>query len=159
MSLQKISQIPLKLASAQKKDARSQFGAICYRYQKGKPQVLLITTRGTGRWIVPKGWPMPGESPSSAAAVEAYEEAGVEGRVHPVCLGIYSYTKIIDDKPDLPCVVALYAVRVSKLLNRFPEKHQRKRKWVSPKRAAAMVDEPELRAILAKFDPVALGLR
>lgn len=143
----------MKHSVPHKADARSQFGALCYRYEKGKPQVLVITSRGTGRWIVPKGWPMPGKTPAATAAREAFEEAGVEGRVHPVCLGIYSYTKTIADKAGLPCVVALYALRVKRMLRRFPECQERKRKWVSPKRAASMVDEPELKALLSRFDP------
>lgn len=158
MSLQKLPQLPLRLDAAQKGETRSQFGAICYRIESGKTRILLITTRGTGRWIVPKGWPMPGETPAGAAAVEAYEEAGVAGRVHPVCLGIFSYTKFVERGDNLPCVVSLYALQVERLLSRFPERGQRKRKWVSPKRAAVMVDEPELRAILSNFDPHVLGI-
>ena len=63
MSLQKLGQIPLTLKKGSKEEARSQFGAICYRMRKGKPQVLLITSRGTGRWVLPKGWPIDGKPP------------------------------------------------------------------------------------------------
>lgn len=96
---------------------------------------------------------MPGETPSDTAATEAWEEAGVEGRVHPLCLGIFSYTKFIDRRQSLPCVVAVFGLRVKRLARSFPEAGQRKRKWVSPKRAAQLVDEPELSQLLERFDP------
>ncbi|WP_193142198.1 MULTISPECIES: NUDIX hydrolase [unclassified Meridianimarinicoccus] len=156
MSIQKFPQVPLTLGAVRKGDVRSQFGALCYRMDGSKPEVLLVTSRGTGRWIVPKGWPMPGQTPAGTAAVEAYEEAGVEGDAHPQCLGIYSYTKVMDDTDDLPCVVSLFAIKVKRLLQKYPESDQRKRKWFSPKRAAALVDEDELRQIIRRFDPKVL---
>ena len=158
MSLQKLGQIPLTLKKGNKEEVRSQFGAICYRMRKGKPQVLLITSRGTGRWVIPKGWPVPGETPADAAAIEAWEEAGVVGRVHPLCLGIFSYMKVIDRRQELPCVVAVYGLLVKRLARSFPERGQRKRKWVSVKRAAQMVDEPELSHLLERFHPQALPI-
>lgn len=150
-------QIRLSLSSASKRDVRSQFGALCYRILKGKTQILLVTSRDTGRWITPKGWPMPGESPAGCALIEAKEEAGAVGRVYPVCLGIYSYNKTMEDQASLPCVVALYGVRVKQLLDSYPEKSERKRRWFSQKRAAAMVKEPELREIIRGFDPAILS--
>lgn len=111
--------------------------------------MLLITSRGKGRWIVPKGWPMAGTTPADAAAIEAYEEAGVIGRPHPLCLGIYSYTK----QGKLPCVVALYAVQVERLSRRFPERHERKRRWFNLKDAARVIEEPELAQLLLHFRP------
>ncbi|MEM1361979.1 MAG: NUDIX hydrolase [Pseudomonadota bacterium] len=158
MTLEKFEQSQLRLKKGQNEDARSQFGAVCYRLHKGKPQVLLITSRRSGRWVIPKGWPMPGETPSDAAATEAWEEAGVEGRVHPLCLGIFSYRKFIDRRQSLPCAVAVFGLRVKRLARRFPEQGQRKRKWVSPKRAAQMVDEPELSQLLERFDPRGLPI-
>ena len=90
MSSVKIKQKPIRLPAAQKRELRTQFGALCYRVQKDKVQVLLITSRRRKRWIVPKGWPIDGSTPSSAALQEAFEEAGVEGKVTGNCLGIYS---------------------------------------------------------------------
>lgn len=158
MSLQKLGQIPLTLKKGRRENARSQFGAICYRLQKGKPELLLITSRGSGRWVIPKGWPMPGETPADTAAIEAWEEAGVVGRVHPLCLGIFSYVKTVDRRHQMPCVVAVYGVMVRRLERSFPERGQRKRKWVTPKRAAQMVDEAELSQLLERFDPKDLPL-
>ncbi|WP_138464874.1 NUDIX hydrolase [Poseidonocella sp. HB161398] len=151
MSILRIRQAPLSLAPSKKRQVRSQFGAICYRQSKGRVQILLITSRGKGRWIIPKGWPIPGRTPAAAAGIEAYEEAGVEGKAHPLCLGIYG-----SSKGGLPCVVALYAVEVTALRRRFPEAGQRKRRWASPKTAAELVDSPELGQILARFSPEGL---
>ena len=88
MKLQKFPQLPPEIAAMVEADSRSQFGALCYRKAAGELQVLLITSRGTGRWIVPKGWPVRGQTPAGSALIEAYEEAGVRGVVHPVCLGM-----------------------------------------------------------------------
>lgn len=153
MSFQTFPQSPLCFDAARKGDTRSQFGAICYRVRSGKTQILLITSRRTGRWIVPKGWPIPQVTPADTAATEAFEEAGVEGDVQNVCLGLYAYDKTVAGTARVPCVVALYPIRVRTLRRKFPERDQRKRKWLSRKRAAALVDEPELGEILARFDP------
>lgn len=147
-----IRQQPIALRSAQKRDVRTQFGALCYRIKNGKVEILLITSRGTGRWITPKGWPMDGETPAAAAATEAYEEAGVEGKIQDVCLGIYSYQKEIGDDA-LPCVVAIFPVKVKRLSDKYPEAGQRKRKWFSRKKAAALIKEKELAQIIRNFDP------
>lgn len=153
MTVAKIRQKPLRLGAAQKRDVRTQFGALCYRLHEGRVQILLITSRGTGRWIIPKGWPMSGETPAGAAATEAYEEAGVEGRLSNVVIGIYSYQKGMGGGDNLPCVVAVFPLKVKRLLKTYPEAGERKRKWVSLKKAAQMVDEPELAHIIAGFDP------
>ena len=147
-----MKQRPLNLASGGKRDVRTQFGAVCWRKQKDTIQILLVTSRGSGRWIIPKGWPVDGETPAQAAATEAFEEAGVEGKVRPICTGIYSYVKELEED-SLPCVVALFPLKVRRLLSDWPEKKERRRKWFSKKKAAAMVDEPELRALLKNFDP------
>lgn len=152
MSVMKIKQKPIRVAGGSKRDVRTQFGALCFRVHDGRVEILLITSRGTGRWIVPKGWPMDGETPAAAAATEAYEEAGVIGKVHDQVLGFYSYSKGIDGD-FLPCVVAVFPLKVDKLVRDFPEAGQRKRRWVSQKKAAAMVHEPELRRIIKHFDP------
>lgn len=152
MSVFRITQSPLALPAGKKRGVRSQFGAVCYRKRKGKVEVLLVTSRGKGRWIIPKGWPMADLTPAEAAAVEAYEEAGVDGKVHPLCLGIYSYCKG-SGSDAMPCVVALYAVEVTRILRRFPERGERKRRWYAQKRAASLVQEPELKTFLERFRP------
>jgi len=74
-----IKQLPLSLHGAAKGEVRTQFAALPFRVKEDKVQVLLITSRGTGRWIVPKGWPMEGKTPAESALQEAWEEAGVQG--------------------------------------------------------------------------------
>ncbi len=136
-----------------KRDVRTQFGAICYRVRKDKVQVLLITSRRTGRWVIPKGWPIPGATPSKSAEREAWEEAGVVGTPSTVCLGVYSYTKHDEGPSPLPCVVAVFPIKVRKLDDKFPEAGERRRKWCGLKKAAALLQEPELIQMIRHFDP------
>ena len=152
----KIKQRPIKLARDQKRDVRTQFGALCWRVHKDEVQVALVTSRRSRRWVLPKGWPQSGATPSEAAAREAYEEAGIEGKTVDVCLGIYSYTKAIEGGTDLPCVVAIFPLKVKRVLPKWPEAKDRKRKWFSTKKAATLVDSPELKRILREFDPALL---
>lgn len=153
MTLQGTKQLPISISVGRKGEMRTQFAALCWRVTKGKPEILLITTRGTNRWIIPKGWPMSGETPGQGAMTEAWEEAGVKGKAYQHSLGLFSYLKRIDRKTKLPCVAMVYPVKVSKLVKDYPEAGQRKRKWVTPKKAAAMVKEPELSQIIKTFDP------
>ena len=106
----RMKQLPISLQGARKGEVRTQFAALCYRVRQGKVQVLLITSRGAKRWIVPKGWPMDAKTPGAAAAREAWEEAGVRGRVTGGCLGVYSYTKEMDDGEMLPVVAMLLSL-------------------------------------------------
>ncbi len=153
MTAHMIKQLPLSIGKTDKSDVRTQFAALCHRVKNDKVQVLLITSRRSGRWIVPKGWPMDGKTPYETAAQEAWEEAGVIGRPDPRPLGLFSYNKFVDEDSDLPCVAMVYAVKVKSLAADYPEASQRKRRWVSRKKAAAMVGEPELARILRDFDP------
>ena len=115
-------------------------------------EVLLVTSRDTGRWVIPKGWPMPGRSAPEAAAREAWEEAGVLGEISEASLGHYSYAKRRLPKRPLPCAVTVFPLRVEGLANRFPERKERQRKWFAARKAARKVDEPELRAIFLQVD-------
>lgn len=146
-------QRPLSLASAGKRDARTQFGALCYRFRDNKLKILLVTSRRSKRWGIPKGWPIDGATPAEAAATEAWEEAGIKGRVHPECIGFYHYTKTDKGDGPLPCIVAVFAIRATRIQDDFPEVIERKRKWVSRKKAAKLVSDPELARILAHFEP------
>lgn len=156
MTLTRIKQRPLRLADNSKRDVRTQFGALCWRVKNGKVQVLLVTSRRRRRWILPKGWPMDGATPIQAAEREAWEEAGVSGKATSVCLGIFSYLKDLGEGEHLPCVVAVFPVKVKKHHADWPEKSQRRRRWMSLKEAAKSVDEKELSMILANFNPDAL---
>lgn len=135
----------------------TQYGALCYRVSpKGRVEVLLITSRDTGRWVIPKGWPIAGRDAAGGAAQEAWEEAGVRGRIEGACLGLFSYGKVTDDRSVLPTVVAVYPLRVESMAQDFPEQGKRRRKWFTPAKAAARVAEPELASLIAGFDPKAL---
>lgn len=148
--------MPIRLEPGRKRDLRTQFGAVCWRMHKGKVQVLLVTTRTTRRWTTPRGWPIDGLPPAASAAREAFEEAGVTGRVSETCLGIYSYTKELSGD-TLPCVVAVFPLKVTGQLDTWPEKAERERRWMRPKKAAKRVQDPELARILRDFDPAQLA--
>lgn len=134
-----------------------QCGAVCWRKHRGSVEVLLITSRDTGRWVIPKGWPMPGLSPEAAAAQEAWEEAGVCGVMNPLCVGRYGYQKCLSLTASVPCAVAVYGMRVDKLAKAFPERKERQRKWFPQQEASTLVAEPELAMIIAGFLPPVAG--
>ncbi|CAM3260702.1 NUDIX hydrolase [Paracoccus nototheniae] len=123
-----------------------QVGAVCRDPDSGR--VLLITSRGTGRWVIPKGWPMEGRTLSGAAAQEAWEEAGVRGRVRQAELGRYRYDKAQDQGFAVPVDLRVFLLEVERLSDDFPEHRQRKRRWFDPEEAARMVVEPGLKQIL-----------
>ncbi|MEO6300425.1 MAG: NUDIX hydrolase [Paracoccaceae bacterium] len=131
----------------------AQVAALCWRMHKRGIEVLLITSRDTGRWVIPKGWPIPGLDNAQSAAREAWEEAGVEGQTLDQPLGRYLYDKIARPATALPCSVAVFPLQVKTLSKRFPERKQRRRKWFSPSEAALLVAEAELRQL---FEMVAL---
>ena len=152
MSVGKIKQRPLRLGEEDKRGVRTQFGALCWRKHRDEVQVLLITSRRSKRWILPKGWPMHNQTPADAAATEAWEEAGVRGQAVDNCLGVYSYVKPLR-KSQAPVLVMVYPLAVTEIAGTWPEQHQRKRKWYSVRKAAKRLTEPGLRRIVATFDP------
>ena len=132
---------------------RTQYGALCYRVKNDKTEVLLITSRDTGRWLIPKGWPVDGLAPYRSAEQEAWEEAGVEGRTNNIVLGVYTYDKSLGRKRKQPCAVAVFPLKVKRLADKFPEAGQRKLKWFPLRKAAGKVTEPELAALIKRFKP------
>lgn len=131
-----------------------QVGALCWRKRKGQTEVLMVTSRDTGRWVVPKGWPMKGRSAAGSAMQEAWEEAGV--RIDPAesrAAGKFDYTKLLKDGQKRQLTVHLFSVRLRKsdLHDRFPEAKERKRTWMTARKAAAKVAEPGLRKILRRL--------
>ncbi|EBA13257.1 NUDIX hydrolase [Roseobacter sp. CCS2] len=145
-------QLPLKLRTGRKTDVRAQFAALCWRVKNDKVQVCLVTSRTRQRWIIPKGWPMHKQTPANAAATEAYEEAGVSGDAVDFCLGVYSYHKP-QKVGNAPIITMVYPVHVTHVHSKWPEKKQRRRKWMSPAKAAKKLTEPELKRIVAGFKP------
>ncbi len=132
---------------------RQQYAALCYRLKKktGDIEVLLLTSRDTGRWVIPKGWPMPGKLSHEVAAREAYEEAGVRGAVETEPLGSFGYDKLLKDGIQISCRVQVYALEVSELVKNFKEKGERSLEWVSCEDAAGRVREQELSDIILGF--------
>jgi len=149
--------VPLKLRSGGKTDVRAQLAALCYRYKGEKLQICLVTTRGSGRWIMPRGWPTHKCTPSEGAAIEAFEEAGVKGIAHSNSIGAYSYDKPLGDDVT-PVMVVVYAIHITEHFKNWPEKKQRKRKWMSPKKAARHLEELGARQIVANFNPASLDV-
>lgn len=129
---------------------RPQIAALCWRKKRGQVEVLLITSRDTGRWVMPKGWPMDGRAPHEAAAIEAWEEAGVRGEIKAEALGCFQYDKLHPSKPTQRCEVTVYPLRVARLEPKFPERGERRRKWFSARKAAKAVHEAELADLLIK---------
>ena len=154
MSTIKPVQLPLSIDTKQKRNARSQFGALCYRITDEKIQVLLITSRRTQRWILPKGWPENGMTPGESAANEAMEEAGVTGKINERPLGVYYYEKNVENGENYPCIVTIYALKVKKKWVDYQEKSERRRKWFSQKGAAKRVLEPGLALLIKSFNPL-----
>ena len=128
-----------------------QLAALCYRTGAAGREVLLVTS-STGRWILPKGWPITGLRPGQTCLVEAWEEAGVrKGKVARKPLGAFMGSKFSLSGDEEPCLTQVYAVKVEKTLETYPEVDKRDRVWVTPEQAQGMVLEDGLRAILAKF--------
>lgn len=128
---------------------RVQFAALCTRGNGPDQEVLLVTSRETKRWVIPKGWPMDGLDGAETARQEAWEEAGVQAAdVEKEPVGQYTYDKILKDGSAQPVLTSVYRIHVRELSDTFPEAHERERCWVSPQVAAERVDEPELRALL-----------
>lgn len=138
-------------ASAIDPDIRQQVAALPFRFsQDGELQVLVITSRDTGRIIIPKGWKKKGHKKPEAAATEAFEEAGVLGEVHRKPLGTYKYWKR-NEREFEQLQVLVYPLRVTKQRLDWPERGQRKVSWLSAEDAALLVDEPQLATIIRNF--------
>lgn len=131
----------------------AQVGALCFRISEvGQIEVLLITTRETRRWTIPKGWPIKGLKPHEVAEREAWEEAGIKGKAKKKPYGHYTYLKRLADSRTVPAVVEVHALEVKEACDNFPEIGQRVLIWLPPVEAALQVPEPELKGLLAGFD-------
>lgn len=128
-----------------------QCAALPFAYRDGGIKVLLVTSIGTGRWILPKGHLEPGLTACESAEAEALEEAGVVGKMYPRSLGSYIYQKRPERGGDR-CKVRVFALEVTRVLEDYPEAGQRKRRWMSIRKAAESVNELDLRALLEKFE-------
>jgi 8-oxo-dGTP pyrophosphatase MutT (NUDIX family) len=136
------------------REPRAQFAALPWRWAPGgEPEVMLITSRETHRWVIPKGWPIKGKSSAKSAAQEAFEEAGVTGKIDKSPVGSYAYDKRLKNGRLQHVRVTVFALLVAAEADTFPEAGQREKRWVSLLEAARLVDEPELMVVLATFKP------
>jgi uncharacterized protein len=129
-----------------------QVAALPYRFDdEGHLEVMLITSRGRQRWIPPKGNLIKGLAPHEAAAQEAFEEAGVVGRVSSEPLGHYEAIKLYESGRTALLDVTLFPLRVEGRVAHWPEKGQRTILWFEPQGAAKVVDEPKLAQLIERF--------
>lgn len=143
------------MANASKRTRLSetrQVAALPWRLEDGQRRILMITSRETRRWVIPKGGRMVGKSDPEAAAQEALEEAGVKGEIKDHSIGVFRYAKGLKDGGQRLCVVSVYPLEVLIQLGAWPEAHQRERRWMTPAEAAEAVHEPDLAALIRDFD-------
>lgn len=133
-----------------------QVAAVPFRLRDGNPEVLLVTSRGTKRFIVPKGWPMKGKSGRQAALIEAREEAGVAGTIRKEPLGKYRYWKRLSEA-FVPVEVTVYLLLADGTLPDWQEASARERAWLTPDDAATLIDEPELATLIKSLSDLPPG--
>jgi 8-oxo-dGTP pyrophosphatase MutT (NUDIX family) len=131
-----------------------QAGVIPYQLRSEGLRVLLITSRETGRWVIPKGNIPPRFTAQQAAEREAYEEAGLKGIAGKTPLGIYTYAKRLRNGATRPTTVEVFALDVRKQVKNFPERGERRLEWMIPEDAATLVDEPGLKILLLRLAQV-----
>lgn len=143
-----------RLRAEPDREPKTQYAALPWRQvADGIVEVLLITSRESRRWVIPKGWPMRKLGPDRTAAQEAYEEAGVEGTAKRRSVGTFHYDKRLASGRLQHVRVLVFPLEVKAEKSNWPERAERERFWTSPAEASRMVDEPELRRILARFAP------
>jgi predicted NUDIX family NTP pyrophosphohydrolase len=131
----------------------AQVAALPYRMTAGVIEVLLITSRDSGRWLIPKGWEIKNHTGAQAAAVEAFEEAGLRGVIAKAPFGAYTYAKTLGNGNTALCRVQVYPLAVKRQAKKFKEKGQRRLQWMTAEEAAGHVAEPELARMIAAFRP------
>ena len=128
--------------------ARTQLAVIPFIMHQGQPLILMVTSRETRRWIVPKGWQEKKVTDRDQAGREAFEEAGVAGILSDKPIGSYRYDKRLKDGRVKVLEVAVYSLEVTELLDDWPEMDERERRWMTPAQAAMAVREGALAALL-----------
>lgn len=128
-----------------------QVAALPWRLENGQRRILMITSRETRRWVIPKGGRMVGKTDPESAAQEAMEEAGVKGPIDSRSIGVFRYAKGLKGGGVRQCVVSVYPLEVLIQMGSWPEAHQRERRWMSLAEAADLVHEPDLAALIRDF--------
>jgi 8-oxo-dGTP pyrophosphatase MutT (NUDIX family) len=137
------------------REPRSQVAALPWRFSEdGEVEVLLITTRATRRWVIPKGWPIKGLTSAQAAAQEAFEEAGVTGGPSKKKIGVYEYDKRLASGRMEQIRVSVYGLKVDEEHAAWPEAGQRQKLWAAPAAAADMVCERALAGLIRTFGQI-----
>jgi hypothetical protein len=126
----------------------TQYGALPYRLSLSGVEIMLITSRETQRWVIPKGWPIAGKKPYRVAEIEAFQEAGVKGVISKKPAGLYPYSKALPDGDSRICLVAVFPLRVMLEKTSWPESTERRRQWFGLDEAAELVDEASLAQII-----------
>jgi 8-oxo-dGTP pyrophosphatase MutT (NUDIX family) len=108
--------------------------------------VVLVTSRSSGHWIIPKGYVEKGMTPAESAAKEAWEEAGITGKVQLDEIGTYHYRR-----SSGIYAVKVFPLEVESLLDQWQEMHVRQRKLVTPAEALELIFHDELRTIVAEY--------
>lgn len=142
-----------KSAQAAGRRPRTAYAALPYRLQEGRLEIMLVTTRGSGRWIIPKGKPERGLAAPAVAAKEAFEEAGLSGAVGTDPVGTFRFRSLTRGA-DASCTVTVYPLLVERQADDWREKGQRDTRWCTPDEAASLVREPDLAALLRGFRPI-----
>ena len=137
-----------KTIERQSQQALSQLACICYKKKNNKVKIILITSRGQRRWLIPKGWLIKGKTPIETVITEVWEEAGITGNVTKKSVGIIKYKKYVPNAEALEISAEVYLMKVNKLYKSYPERLERKRKWFTIKEAIKKVDEPQLSKLL-----------
>ena len=127
-----------------------QYAALPYRCLDSL-EILLISSRETRRWVIPKGWPMKGRKPHETAAREALQEAGITGRIGKEPIGSYQYIKRLNNGAPLLCTVDVFPMMVERQRDRWREQQERTVQWFLAEEAATAVEEPELQALIDAF--------
>jgi len=115
----------------------------------GGLEILLVTSRTSKHWLLPKGWPIPGKSGLESALQEAFEEAGIQAKGPDSPLGRYAFVKVLHDETELACTMSVYAVGQVAELPEWPEKEQRERMWFTQAEAASIAFDLNLSRFLA----------
>ena len=136
---------------AQKKTSGRQFAVLPLAVRDGETMVMLVTSRETRRWVLPKGWAETELAPHELAAKEAFEEAGLVGEVEHRPVGSYRYEKRLRGGHSVPCEVGVFPMRVERQLKDWPERRQRETAWFTLGQAAMAVDEGDLAMLLLRL--------
>ncbi|GLK77887.1 hypothetical protein GCM10008171_31410 [Methylopila jiangsuensis] len=135
-------------SSKNKKIEPDQYGVLPFRVSDDGLQVLMVTSRRSKRWIIPKGWPMKGRTALGAAVREGFEEAGIYGQGLKPSLGVFRYAKRMNFGRSTSLRIEVFPMAVTELLENWPERDERERRWMTVDEAAEAVPEPDLKAII-----------